>query len=1319
MSIKKTIESTLNFIIVGILAFCVFSGVLGATTFMLSLPEMLRKAAYFLLWISVLAKAVVTEDKKQILIAILIAAGYVGTYVVCGHQEWMYFALFTVGLTGIHWKKILGAYVAPASLILFSMMFASLSGAIHNFIGLGRGTRSSWGNCNTTEFVSAIVFLLIFTWVYFKNIPDLFFLVPGTISLVLAAFVARGKTATTLSILFLIFVIYKSFEDRLAIDDVKKLKLKKATGGFLCAIFPILFALMIALVYMYNLKSPIALKFDDMSHHRIIYAAKMLERLGVKPFGNAFEMSGNGWSNFGTDDYTFIDSSFPLLLIRFGIVTTLVASAAWIWLTTRVVKAENKRMAFVMFLIALDCVSEQHFVEINYNLLLVMPFAFLDMPENNRNPSLQDWLADPDTKRFRTAQFATIAGLAVILGLLSPVIFSYYRTIFNGLGMTDGYAVIAKKQVFIISVCTVLVVSGFVWFMAKLIATRALTKTINRKYFVLTVTCAVIMLIGVTAGDSLVGTVSGNLLGRMVPETEVISKITVGAKGKVYADRFPEAYRRQFPGIGRSFLDGEDLSRLKNTTVIVDADDDSNMFSGMGFLYLQISNDDAIYTNDEGVIAALQNEGYVLRGYNYKIHDVDLGYLASINGLERQEDGSVLVKGKDHSLVFGPYLELYSGQYSMTYKLKLPEEMQNTSADSLGTLRVSANWGKKIYSEYEITKNKFDENGELVVDISFTGGSAGYEFLIFMKDDNSILLQEMTYGRTPKYDRHIRVNNLNQAINEKYYDFDGKPYMLTSGQYGAEYEYDDDENCTITRYLGIDGKAIMITSGYAEIHRTFDEDKLVTSESYYGTEGEPMLLNNSYFKVDKTYNDINQLVSESYFGIDEKPILTKQGYAKVEREYDGKGNVTSLSYYDTEGNPTIINSVYHRILRNFNSDNLVTREAYYGTDGKLTYNSAGISVVEREYDEHKWITSEWYLDVDEKPCFNTSGVHRINYDRDSAGRVILETYVDENGQKIYCTGGYCGVQRTYDTKGNQTMFTYLDADGNPVINTARVASYQREFDENNRLVSETYLDTEGNVTLSTSKVAGCRYAYNEKGQTVKYTYFDEKGFLKNNSSGYAILKREYDKYNRLEKEIYCDKRGNPVSCTNASAGNFRIYDEFNRTDTFFYIDLEGNNILNTSGYAQIKYVYDEFFYTTEEHYLDTDGNPVLNTSLYAGVRREHFKRRTTKEVYLDTEGNITAISNGSCGQLREYDKYGNNTRTVFIDEKGDPVLNTSGYASIVREFDAARNCIAEYFYDVDGKPINTTSGYSELHRVYDRDRNATETTKYDVDGNQV
>ena len=747
---KGKVIDVLNIIILIGLAIHVFDLAISTTTFMMQLPEMLSKILLVVLTLAVTIKVLLSLNNRDMWIALPVAAVYLIVFFSCSYSVMAYLALFTVGLCGINYRKILGSFLVPVSAVLFTSVFASLSGAISNFVIADGNIKSAFGSSYYSEFASALVFLLLFFWIFLKNIPDVFFLIPGAFVLFVSFYITGAKTATLLSVIFLCFIIYKLLEDKYFVSSSKLFVIKRVANAVVRFAFPVLFIFMVIMLMLFRQGTKLAQSYDAISAYRLLAPSKMIDAFGIKPFGSFFEMAGNGWSVFEVADYTFIDSSYLLLLIRYGLVTALFVSVIWVWMSDKVLRSGNRRMAFAMLFIAIDSLSEHHLMEINFNILLAMPFAYLGTVEENVDAKLSAWLGDEVTRKFRTTQFLSLTVGIIVLFFFLPMIFSFYRTIFNGYGLCDADGIVNGPLVFVLCLLTLCIISGFFWCFSKLIASDALDRSIDRKYLLLTIGFAVIMLVVFVVEDGLVNNVYRAKLPQIAGEAEVISDMTAFAKGKVYVDRYPEAYKKQFAGIDRSFFDGEDIARLRDVTLIVDSDFDSLCFENRGFSYTQISDYDGIYTNDKGVIDALGQKGYAFSAFNNSAHKLDLHKVARRNGLGISDEESLQLSGKEHSLVFGPFLDLNPGDYSVSFCLELADESQGKctgNAASIGTVRVSSDWGKNIYDSYELSPDMFDESGKLIYETAFTGGERGYEFLVFLNDGQNLELDGITYRR--------------------------------------------------------------------------------------------------------------------------------------------------------------------------------------------------------------------------------------------------------------------------------------------------------------------------------------------------------------------------------------------------------------------------------------------------------------------------------------------------------------------------------------------------------------------------------------------
>ena len=762
--------------------------------------------------------------------------------------------------------------------------------------------------------------------------------------------------------------------------------------------------------------------------------------------------------------------------------------------------------------------------------------------------------------------------------------------------------------------------------------------------------------------------------------------------GELYAVDRPALFRFMSDRISYAGTRDGGFDSCKDTTVIFKKGSLYNfkeMFDG-GFQVTELSEDLMAYSNDHKVIEELENLGY--KWFRYYVYDqkVDLKRLADFNGLEANEDGEVLISGAEKSITKNSEFVLQKGKYTLSSFLHIDRKDYSGIADDtvIATIKVREKNYDSLLNARDIRLKDFDKDGNILVQLAFNIGgiSRNYEYNILAREDYCLKALDITLCETPDYITVTKTDVYGNILREEYYHNDSTPYVMSSGYSAIERDYDLRGRNYGIRYFDGEGQRMTISSGYSGIRYS--------------------------------YNRKGSVIEEEYFDTEDKPQNLTSGYSKVKYEYDNKGNRIVTSYFDQKGKPILNRSGCAVIKRVFNEDNLAVREDYYDTKGEPICNSSGIAAIEREY-EGKWVSLERYYGTEGEPSASLSGIFEIRYERDEKGRELLQTYYDENGEKMTCTGGYCGVRTIRNTVGSAIKTIYLDAEGEPVLNSSKIASIEREFNSDNNVIKECYYNAEGVIALNSSGIAGVLREYDKQKRNFKETYIDEEGKVKANTSGIASIVREYDCRNLNIREHYYDAEGNPVLNTGGVGQAFREYDEYNITTRYRYGDLEGNTVLNTSGIAEIAYVYDENWLTTEEHYFDTEGNPVLNTSQYAGIRREYTKRRWTHEEYLDTESNITTISNGSCGQDREYDKYGNLIKITYVDAEGNPILNTSGYSITIREFDKARNCIKENFYDTAGNPVNNTSGVYEIRRTYDRDRNATETIRLDVDGNQL
>ena len=717
-----------------------------------------------------------------------------------------FFGFLIIGCIGIRLKKIFCAAFIPATLVIINMMIASFSGAITSMVRPDRGVRSYWGHISPTDFGTAVLFIVIFAWILFKEIPEEFFLIPSLFSLYISFNITGSNTSGLLTILFMVMLVWREFEERVISKRDNLRWVLSATDMIMRIAFPVLGIIIVLFVYAFYMQMPYTDTLNTILHYRLDVPAKMYGYYGVKPFGTYFDMQGYGGSTLSLiKEYTFIDSSYPQILLRYGWMTYIVANILWVYTTDRAIKVNDRRLAFAMTLIAADFFMEHHWIELSYNAFVIIPFADFGIKAVSENNYLGNIRKRFEDKKYRTTFLVTGLGCLVVTYLLLPILFSYLRTIFNGYGFAGGGE--RAKTVFVVITGVVVLLLAIILATCNCVSIYVTEKTLARKNVAIIGAALVITIAMFIKAGSMIDALTVNLSARIDPEKDIINLITTNAEGKVYVDKLPEVYIKSGLDIDRAYYSGEDLARSSCATVVVDAPLDYACFISRGFLYLPISGQDAIYTNDEKVIKALKDEGYKLKGYNSYINSVDLNYTAEIYGNEMTASGGVLLGESSHSFSSLPKIDMLGAAYTVKYTLRIDDEPY-TDDYKIGEVWVTSYDGEVDLVRADIMRSLFDENGELEYEMRFGGYGPDIEFGVNVDGDNKLEIVSIEYVQTPEYDVHVKVDSHGRVIRSEYYDLDGNPKEMPEGYQYLIREYDFKGNIIKVSYYDMDGNLV-------------------------------------------------------------------------------------------------------------------------------------------------------------------------------------------------------------------------------------------------------------------------------------------------------------------------------------------------------------------------------------------------------------------------------------------------------------------------------------------------------------------------------
>lgn len=1236
-----------------------------SSTFYLPVPDKFLKNLFLILCLTLLFRIPVYLDalktqKKVLAAALLLAVNFALVYYFGDHMFLLFSAVLTIGFFGMDYRKVLKLFSVVLGCFLVLTFSAACCGAIEDFVMMKDGyIRTALGICYPTDMASYVLFLLMYSWAAWKRIPDLIALFLGIICFFFSRYIAMSITSTICSAVFCAIVLGHFLCAECGLARRIPHALRTLVRQLMTFAFPLLALLMFVLIFAYSRNFGPALRINNLLSKRLELPLDAFRQYGLKPFGTPFEQNGNGFTTFASNNYNFVDSTYPLILIRYGWILFLALCASWTASTRNAFHNHDSRLACLMALIAFHSLSEHHFIETNFNILLVMPFAtLLPLPAVDEHPVKEDIMHSAGI----LLALSTAAGFCA--GIL-PVFFTWLRTIFQlnqwtG-GVWNGFPVLRVLSAMYGSAA--LVTMGILYMISALRSRKSKTPKRNAAAGIIASAAGFAVLFSlVQAGNNYISRSVSNYSRQLAEEEGALQLITRATSGKVYIDSLPKLYQQKVPGISDSLFLGDELARFYKTSVIMDIKYDSNCFINSGFLFTPISHRHALYTNDPEVISALKGQGYHLTGYYNVRKSVNLKYLSEINQLPYSKKTGLALSGHGQALNFGPYVSLYNGPYTAEYTLQLSgnsAESENIPSDSaVVTLRVSAFNGEKILKEHVLRKDQFDENGVASVNIAFSSGNyPNIEFLAFPENDQDILITSIRYYRSPQYDIHKLYNKKRQNYREEYYTLDGTPVENSEGYIACEYEYD------------YDGK--------------------ITEIRYYDAENQPALINRGYASLKRKLDQRGRTILESYFGIDGKPTLCSGSYASVSREYDQDNNVTIEKYFDTSGTPTETTFIYAELHRVYNDQHQVIKESYFDTDGQLLTMPAGYAMIESQYDSSGRPYIQKYLDRNGDPVITASHFAEIHREYTPQNWISKESYYGTDGQPLTLPEGYAMIRRSFDDRGNAVLTEYCDSSGSLIMTSLYYAYVQRRYNERNHLIYEAFFDTSNRPVVMPGNYSAISFERDTVGNATSFKYFDQNGDPAVRTEGYSEVQRYYNDLRLPVREIYLNAEGQPVITIMQYAEVQREYDALRQVIKESFYDTEGKPMRLAEGYSSAAYTNDANGNHIVIKYCDEEGLPVATTGGFSEVHRVYNERQhLLSEKYYDLQGQPTVNTSGFHCVEYERDSMGRRTCCRYFDTAHSPVMISWGYFEEHLSYDSAGTLISQEYFDINRDPVS-------------------------------
>lgn len=1119
-----------------------------STTYYMPFPEVFEKHIFWMLLGTVSAKsfACLLEQKhvRDLLYSVLIGVTYTLVYYSAGYRFFLFLAVLTIGAVGVYYRRLLKLYSVAVGTVLVLAILGSMGGAIENFVYLKSGVlRSSWGICYPTDLASYFVYLSVVLWILGDTVPLWSVLILPSISFIISYFVAGSTTSVYCSIILLLMVLWQLLDDRYSKGRTGWKRAEKLVRSLSIMTFPVCAAFMFLMMRAYWSGAAFAYVADSRMSGRLRLAVNALQNHGIRLLGSTFDQIGGGFSTFINKNYNFIDSSYPLILIRYGALFFLIIMFLWVRLSYQAARSGKQRLMLGMALIAFHSLSEHHFTEVNYNIILLLPFAAMYSDQAAVKGRIEvrssNSVMEAVVFRFRElwgssrvcrkGRGAACCAVALFIWLAFPRGLSWMRTICTKAGLSGG----GRNGVIVclILLCLLIVTGFFLFLLLGLFGMWRKGGGWKPSVLALSALCFVMLLGVYVKGDRMIRDAEEQYQKLLDADQSAMETIVAAKTGRVYVDQLPELYRRRFGAISSSVFAGDELARGKHVTAVMARDHDSKCFISRGFLYTEISDYHSVYTNDTAVITRLKQRGYQLRGYYNTERSVDLKSEAEANALTYSEESGLQTRGSAHSLIHGPYLNLLKGKYTVRYMLQMSKDSvsQNMEDTPVAMLRVSNAYGQEVVATKQVYCGDFSADGMLTAELSFSiEESIGVEFLMLTEEGKSVFIREIVYQKTPDYDVHSTYNARHQNIRDEYYDLEGNAAVLPEGYFAVEYEYDSAGNISVLRYYDPENQPVKLSYGYAELHRR--------------------------------YNGKKQVVREEYYDIHSKPTARPTGQAAVEKKYDEKGRVIAEWYYDTEEEPVVLSSGYAAWRRIYNEKDRSVREEYYNAEGRLTALISGLAIIEKSYDEAGNSVVERYYGVDGKPVQVSYGYAELHQMYNEKKQIIREEYYNLEGKPTVLDTGQAAVARSYDEAGNIVVERYYGIDSKPVLLSYGYAELHRMYNEKKQTIREEYYDTEGQLMALKTGQAAVERVYDKAGNVSAERYYDVEGNSVKLSYGLAEVRRSYNEKRQIIREEYYDTAGNPTILKAGQAAVEKDYDVAGNLIVERYYDISGELI---------------------------------------------------------------------------------------------------------------------------------------------------------------
>lgn len=651
-------------------------------------------------------------------------------------------------------EKVFRAFLFTVGTVLAATLLCCLSNTVRNLVSQDSRVVAAYGTINSTDYASYFSFLLLTAWCSMKNrkwqISVLFAILTGIISYIVFYF-TDSRTVLAVGLLTILFVLWDCLEDTVLQKKGKLRRVRKGIDWISIFAFPLIGALVIILVAGYGQKIPWFSQMNKSLSQRLKVVWRPYLLYGIHPFGSTIEtMLGQGRTIISkiNSGYSYLDIAYAMLAIRYGWVITAIVAGLWIWFTARAIKSDKKRIAFTMAIMAAHAFSEARILDVNYNILLVMPFCALSPNRESKNTVSQSIEINESKRLWRQGILCFFVMASIWIAL--PTALSWLRSFFALMHWNSGMAAFAS---FVFCVAIVLLL----WLLWKALSMLWIYR--SKKAFALFI-CTVLMLTsGIFAMNSVINKGLETQDQRLAAEEQIIRQVQQAAVLPVYAAEASELYQRRIGGFEKQIFSTEELGRSPQGSIFVDHSVDAMAITQSGGQYVPISDWSGLYSYDPSVIEMLTDTGYTWQSFYSNKTICNLKEAAILNGLKAEDKPEL--HGPIRFITKNMEIDHSKGLYVISFTLSSPLP---TESGDVVTLEILANAGERLLLQATITADDFDAQGKCSYSIIYqTANAPLVSYAVSVPEGACVTVEEITHQRMGQ--RVTLQDGINHLIN--------------------------------------------------------------------------------------------------------------------------------------------------------------------------------------------------------------------------------------------------------------------------------------------------------------------------------------------------------------------------------------------------------------------------------------------------------------------------------------------------------------------------------------------------------------------------